>query len=261
MGRWLELVRTASRPPLWLDDTAYTTRLLTEGTAPWLDAAALTSWRRKALQLLNPDVAVIDVAALARAWPNRQGILQDEVFLAHLGDVTRALRGSTDKPLALSLPAPAVWPALVEELSQGDCELDVEAIDDLTGDMARLLRSQSENGIDVVLLREGTISAGLLAARLDLYTSLTNTAHHYRWDIGLHAPAGVPAELGAFDFAIAPAGALGVELGPQFWNGTAPLPAHRTGFHFATIPVDAQPAQVLAQLESRREHVIRGGLI
>ncbi|HVO46812.1 MAG TPA: hypothetical protein VMT29_10805 [Steroidobacteraceae bacterium] len=251
MGRWLERVRTASRPPLWLDDTAYASALLAQGKPPWRDAAAVVAWRRKAMQLLKPDVAVIDVAALGRAWPHRADLLQEPAFRDHLGEITRALRASTDKPLALSLPAPAAWRAQVAESIQCEWELDVEAIDDLAGDMAGLLRSQSESGIDAVLLREAAISAEQCALHLDLYSSLTNTAHHYRWDIGLHAPGGVPADLAAFDFAIAPAGALGVELGPQFWAGDAAQPAIGGAFHFATVPADAQPSQVLARLESR----------
>jgi len=251
MGRWIETLRTATRPPLWLDDTTYASRLFAGDAPPWLDAAALAGWRRKALLLLNPDVAVLDVRGLARAWPDKgTTLLNDRGFIAHLTDVTRVLRASTDKPFALDLPAPATWLKMAQGSLTGEGNLDEDEIDAVAGDMARLLRAQSEAGIDAVLLREEVLDPEQLASRIGCYTSLTNTAHHYRWDIGIHTPGGVPITLGSFDFAIACRGATGVELGIEFWNGADAPAIDGDGFYFATIPANAQPAQVLARVNS-----------
>ena len=243
-------MRTATRPPLWLDDTTYASRLLAGGMPPWLDAAALTGWRRKALQLLRPDVAVLDVRGLARAWPHKGALVNDPAFIDHLREVARLMRASTDKPFALDLPAPATWLKMAQGSLSSEGKLDEDELDDLAGDLARLLRAQREAGIDAVLLREEVLDPEQLAARLDCYISLTNTAHHYRWPIGIHTPGGVPKSLGSFDFAIARRGATGVELGIEFWNGATAPAIQGNGFYFATIPADAQPAQVIARLES-----------
>ena len=228
MVRWLERARSA-KPPIWLHDTAYTYRLLAGDPQVWLDPAAFAQWRRKSLQLLNPDVAVLDVGGLARAWPHKTDCIRDTAFLRHVTELLHVLRASTDKPLALDLPPPAIT------------DLDEDAIDDLAAAMARLLRAQNEAGVEVILLREP-------GPRLDLYTSLTNVAHHHRWDIGIHTPAATPPHLGSFDFAVAPQSAAGVELGADFWRG-APPPSIATGcFYFVPIPPDAQPEHVLARL-------------
>ena len=230
MVRWLEKARSAKRP-VWLHDTAYTHRLLAGDPKVWLDPAAFAQWRRKSLQLLNPDVAVLDGAGLAQAWPHKTDFIRDTAFVQHVTELLRALRASTDKPLALDLPAPAIT------------GLDEDAIDDLAADIARLLRAQSEAGLDVILLREP-------GPRLDLYTSLTNVAHHHRWEIGIYTPAATPPNLGSFDFAIGPHPAAGVELGSDFWQG-APAPCIATScFYFVPIPSDAQPEHVLARLRT-----------
>lgn len=226
--RWLEKARSSKRP-VWLHDTAYTYRLLAADPQVWLDPASFAQWRRKSLQLLNPDVAVLDVAGLARAWPRKTDFIRDTAFVQHVTELLHVLRASTGKPLALDLPPPALT------------GLDEDAIDDLVADMARLLRAQSEAGMEVILLREP-------GPRLDLYTSLINVAHHHRWEIGIHTPTAAPPNLGSFDFAVGPQPAAGVELGSDFWQG-APAPSIATScFYFVAIPPHAQPEYVLARL-------------
>src|SRR5256885_5582144 len=68
MGAWLALLAETVRPPLWLDDAAYSARLLAGGSPPWLEVSALVSWRRRVQTLLNASVSVLDVAPLADAW-------------------------------------------------------------------------------------------------------------------------------------------------------------------------------------------------
>jgi hypothetical protein len=232
--RWLTNPTRSTRP-LWLNDTDYTYQLLANGPDAWLNPTAFAQWRRQALKLLNPGVAVLDVAGVAQAWAAAAAstnLLRDPAFMSHLSALLRVLRDSTDEPLALYLPPPP--PKILS---------DEDKMDDLAGDMARLLRAQSEAGIDIVLLREP-------GPDLSYYTSLTNTAHHYRWDIGIHTPAGAPSNLGTFDFAVAPVAAAGVQLGSAFWEG-APAPTLEAGhFYFTEVPADASPEHVLVRLGS-----------
>src|ERR1700760_1624981 len=98
MGRWAELIEAAGRRPLWLDDTKYTAGLLGKGSAPWLRVAEWANWRRTALKLLNPDVAVLDVSAAAEAWAVEHPealLLSDPGLQAHLREVLLGLRAVT----------------------------------------------------------------------------------------------------------------------------------------------------------------------
>ena len=114
MGAWLDLLARDDGPPLWLDDTAYSGRLLAGGRVPWLDPTGLVGWRLKALALLKPSLAVLDVGALAAAVASRRPdhhraasgaaaalaeLLATEELARHGAGALRGLRASTRQPL------------------------------------------------------------------------------------------------------------------------------------------------------------------
>ena len=266
MGRWLDSIKTAGPRPLWLDDTPYTSRLLANGIAPWTNVAQWANWRRTALKLLEPDIAVLDMTAAALAWaaacPNvlagqtdaagrLRALLCDQGLQTHLRELLQALRAVTSKPLALSMFSPQRW---LEELDvSGSSDHGEDAVEDAAADMSRSLRALSEGGLDAILIREGHIPVSQVFGRLSCYGSLINVARHYRWDVGILLPGGAPASCPGVDFIVAPADAVGLLLDPSFWRG-GPPPENLTqaGFVFAEIPPDADAREVLEQLGKLR---------
>jgi hypothetical protein len=67
MAALLKCLACAPRPLQWLDDTAYSERLLGAGRI-WLDPAALILLRRKEAALLRPDVGILPIEAIDRTW-------------------------------------------------------------------------------------------------------------------------------------------------------------------------------------------------
>ncbi|MDB6087896.1 MAG: hypothetical protein JWN85_680 [Gammaproteobacteria bacterium] len=261
MGRWLDRLASGARS-VWLSDTAYTARVLMNGAVTWMDPGALVQWRRKTLQLLNPDVAVLDLLALAKGWspapgapPNDSGlrtVLGNEQFAAYARDLLRALRVSTDKPLALDMPSPRKWLTICPGLGAGEGVAEDDMIEDLAGETARFLRLQGDAGLDVILLHEDDVPAAQIGPLLACYKSLVNTARHFRWDLGVHLPHAHPAPVKHFDFVIAPRDAAGIELLEAFWQGEDAPPATPGSFYYAEIPESAQPSEVLERLRSLR---------
>ena len=77
MGAWVKMVVTAPQPPLWIDDTAYTSRLLLGGRSPWLDVAMCMNWRQRAIKLLRPSLAVLYVVRWLLTMCLRTGRLRE----------------------------------------------------------------------------------------------------------------------------------------------------------------------------------------
>jgi hypothetical protein len=276
MGRWLDAVRSQTRRLIWLDDTAYTARLFANGRAPWLDPGAWVGWRKRALQLLEPDIAVLDVTECATHWLERDAkllalvrstsepggplrtLLSDDRLHSHLVHLLRALGATTDKPLALTIHSPRRWLVELYRRTFADqVEPNEDEIEDAAGDISRLLRALSDAGSDVLLLQEEHLPPARIGAWLDCYGSIVNVARHYRWDVGAYLPGGAPANIGELSFAIAPADGsvrtLGLAVDREFWEG-APAPGATVSdqFLYATIPVDAQPNSVLERLKELR---------
>jgi hypothetical protein len=266
MGRWLDSIKAAGRRPLWLDDTQYTSRLLANGAAPWTNVAEWANWRRTALKLLEPDVAVLDVTAAALAWTDARptvlagqteaagrlrALLCDQGLQAHLRELLQALRALTSKPLALSLISPQRW--LTDLDVSGARDHGEDAVEDAAADMSQSLRALSEGGLDAILIREDRIPVSHVLGRLSCYGSLINVARHYRWDVGILLPSGAPASCPGVDFIVAPGDVAGLLLDPSFWRG-GPPPENLTqaGFVFAEIPADAEAREVLEQLGKLR---------
>jgi len=113
---------------LWLDDVAYSARLLAMPSTAWFDVAALTAFRRKGASLLQSDVTVVPIGAVMEAVARADGDLLAEMrakkravapLRTLLGDgrlrsiavdVAAALCGTLNsKPLVASIPSPRRW--------------------------------------------------------------------------------------------------------------------------------------------------------
>lgn len=277
MGAFLDLLKRKPQA-LWLDSHAYCEKLLAGGSAPWLDAASFVAWQRKALGLLKPDVAVLPLAPVVKAWLASHAdlreamaaksratyplkiLLADEPLRAHLVELARGLRaGVAGLALALVLPSPRAWAALAYQQAHAQpVEIGEDEADSASVYVADFLRIFGESGVDALLLEESPQTEPANAAEAGWYQSVINLARHYRWDVGLHLPlsrgeAGVGAGL---DFIIAPrpqAGtACGLSLAPEFWSGVMPPPRADGGFVYAEIPSAVQPETVLVRLETLR---------
>ncbi|MGH8443694.1 MAG: hypothetical protein ACREVL_00445, partial [Solimonas sp.] len=89
------------------------------------------------------------------------------------------------------------------------------------------------------------------------YQPVLNVAAHYRWSVGLAAPAGRYAGTEApLDFIVAPRtlpGRYAASLVPSaFWSGGDAPDCPSGGFRYAGIPGDAQPETVLQRLAALR---------
>ena len=270
MAAWLELLTACTEPPLWLDDTAYTGRLLAGGRVPWLDVTGLIGWRLKAATLLKPSLATLDVGAIAAAFvaasPARRAALAGHrgptgplaAMLAavdlreHVAEVLQGLRRSFQVPLAIVMPSPRAWPALAYSNAFGERPvIGADETDDASVQMADFLRTFGATGVDVLLLTDDATSRPRTQEEVDWYQSVLNVGRHYRWDIGLKTPETPAGGEAGFDFLIAPKGARGVDVGDAFWDTDAGGPSVGSGgFLYARIPEDEAPERVLARLAS-----------
>lgn len=276
MAALIERMRNATRPVLWLDDAAYSTRLLGCGAAVWLDPAALIAFRRKATGLLRPDVIVLPVAEVVAAWLQTNAglrgsmaakkrsvaplrtLLADEGLRATLVELAAAMRSAFPaSPLALSLPSPRKWVNQAYRAAfEGSAGVAVaaEEADAAAVYVAEFLRSFGQAGVDSVLLEESAEAEPASAAEIDWYRPVINLAGHYRWDLGVHLPvaAAFSGEMQGADYVIAPRAFAGVPGGiatpPEFWSGADAPALAGGGFRFASIPPDAVPEQVLDRL-------------
>ncbi len=269
MGAWLDLLSASPTPPLWLDDTDYSGRLLANGRIPWLEATALIGWRRQAVSLLKPSLMILDVgrvvAAFAASAPEvlvassasrrstgpLEALLGAEALRRHLAEVVQGLRQSVKLSVALVMPSPRAWPGIAYQNAFGaTTAVGDDETDEASVCIAGFLRSFAEVGVDVLLLVDDQDTRPRDANAVDLYQSVLNVARHYRWDVGLKTPE-VPAGDTGFDFMIAPEGAVGVDLAAAFWDVDGQVPAIAPDrFRYAQVPEDAAPERVLARLEA-----------
>ncbi len=276
MPAFMDLL-SASRKPLWLDYSDYAGVLMSKGSVPWLDIAALIAWQRKAQGLLKSDVMAFPLAAVCAAWldahPDLRSamasktrtvfavktLLADESLRAHLLELARGLRACfADLPLALVCPSPQLWTGLAYQQAHGaDTEVEDDDADSAAVYIADFLRSFGDAGVDVLLLQEAGDGNPTSAEALALYQPVLNIAAHYRWAVGLYAPAGVNGAGGsALNFVVAASAQPGVASGcivpSGYWSGTAAPECPPAGFRYATIPADAQPELVLQHLTGLR---------
>lgn len=280
MPKILEQLTGAGRVPLWLDDLAYSERLLAQGRTPWHDAAEYVAYRRKAQGLLRSDFVVLPIGAFAEYWvathadlkaamasktraivPVRT-LLADEGLRAQLVEILRGLRAAiSSAPLVLAIPSPRAWVGTAYRQAFGaDAEIEVggDEADACAVYVAEFLRSFGDSGVDGVLMEELAGAEPANAEELGWYQPVFNIAAHYRWDIGVRLPTatGFSGDATGLQFVIAPRAIPGVAhgfaLGDAFWSGetAAALPAG--GFRFATVPADAVPEKVLERLATLR---------
>ncbi len=268
----------AAAPLLWLDDAAYTERLLAGGRTPWLDSAEYVAFRRKAQGLLRAELRAVPLAGFLRAWvaahPALVGamsaksravyparvLLADEGLRAHLVETLSGLRAAfAGTPLVLGLPSPRAMVTMAWQMAFGaDARVEVgeDEADSCAVYLAEFLRSFEGCQVDALLLDEPAGAGTVTADTLAWYQPVLNVARHYRWDVGLRLPDDVVFEGEATDLqfviaAHAVGGAVHLRcLSDTFWSGAAPV---ETGpHHFATVPVDAVPETVLARLAALR---------
>ncbi|MGQ0619814.1 MAG: hypothetical protein ACT4QA_07850 [Panacagrimonas sp.] len=274
------IANSGNKPALWLDDTAYSDRLLASGRTPWQDGAEYVAFRRKAIGLLKPDFNVVPVAAFANAWvaahpdlraamagkkraiaPVRS-LLADERLRAHLVETLRGLRAAfAGQPLVLAIPSPRAWVSEAYRLAFGadaDVEVGGDEADACAVYVAEFLRSFGESGVDGLLLEEIEGAEPASAEELGWYQPVMNIAGHYRWDLGVRLPtaAAFSGSAGGVQFVIAPKSVAGAAngrvLGESFWSGEAAMVAPAGGFRFASVPADAIPEKVLERLATLR---------
>jgi len=273
------LERLRDGPLLWLDDTAYSSRLLGQDPEIWLDVGGVVAFRRKAVSLLRPDVIAVPVdevvAALllkapelfagtkTRAIAPLRRLLADEDLRAVLADLVRALRSAFPAgPLALTMPSPRKWIGDAYRAAFGtdeDIGVGAEEADSGAVYVAEFLSSFGDAGVDCVLLVESVESEPASAAEIAWYQPVINVARHYRWDLGVYLPtAGAfSGDISGVDFVVAPRPLAGVPAGaitpPEFWAGADAPAVPPGGFRFARIPPDAVPERVLERLTMLRQ--------
>lgn len=280
MSGLVTTLQASDTPLLWLDDAAYTERLLANGHTPWLDSGEYVAYRRKVQGLLAADVRAVPLTDFLRAWAKShealvssmaaksrpvfpaRTLLADDALRAHLVETLAGLRSAfADAPLVLALPSPCAMVRFAWQLAFGEnAEVEVggDETDSCAVYLAEFLRSFESVGVDALLLEEATGAGPVTAERLDWYQPVLNVARHYRWDIGIQLPAGVDAEdgLSALSFVVgaqAWEGAVHVVRVPErFWE-TGTLENARDGQHrFATVPPDGVPETVLERLSALR---------
>ena len=278
MAALLERLRDRTQL-LWLDDTAYSTRLLGHNPDIWLDVGEVVAFRRKAVALLRPDVIALPVdevvSALMRKTPELfmgtktraiaplRKLLADQHLRAVLVDLVHALRSAFPaSPLALTIPSPRKWVGDAYRVAFGasdDISVGAEETDASAVYVAEFLSSFGDAGVDCVLLVESADSEPASAAEIAWYQPVINVAKHYRWDLGIYLPIAstFSGEVSGADFVIAPRALAGVPAGAitplEFWTGAEAPAVTPGGFRFARIPPDAIPEQVLERLVVLRQ--------
>jgi hypothetical protein len=264
VGAWLDLLDAATEPPLWLEDTAYSARLLVRGVIPWLNTTSLVNFKLKAFALLKPSVFALDVGLLVAAFSTSkvvlgsaapppapieafEALLSNEELKRHVSSVLLALRQSVRAPLALCMPSPRAWPAKMASGNESP-PLGSDEVDQASLIMASFLRSFAGSAADSLLLNDDAASQPTSTEQLEQYQSVVNVGRHYGWDLGFRVPT-TPVGRGDFDFLVAPKGECGVDVGDAFSGPDAPLvTVPQGGFLFAQVPERATPELVMQRL-------------
>jgi len=249
MGPFLESVRAAGLPLVWIESTEFSERRL---GSPWLDGAALVAWHQKMQGLVRSDVIAVPVGRICAAWTAAHpalaqaalgAVLRHDGLGGHIARVAWNLRAAfAGRSLALRLPAPRLWSDAEPAAADG-----VRALADFADGLP-------EGGIDALLIDEGATSE----QALEVYRPLLRVCARRGWDAGIRCTGGQPLGAAAgFGFVIAPrivatVGA-GLVLPPSFWSGAPPFPP-RPGesFYYVEVPGDAQPSRLLERLAALR---------
>lgn len=273
-------IRAAASPMLWLEDATYAGQLLAGGRTPWLDATEYVAFRRKAQNLLRPDLNAVPLVGFLRAWVTARAdvreamaarkravfpvrtLLADDGLRSQLMQTLSGLRAAfSASPLVLRLPSPRALVCEAWRLAFGrQAEVDVGAdeIDSCAVYVAEFLRSFGASEVDGLLLDESIGTEPANAEELGWYQPVINIATHYRWDLGLHLPdgSGYAGAATAMAFVIAPrpieAGLWIPALPPTVWDSPAPFTPAAGPARYLEVPTDAVPEQVLVRLAELR---------
>lgn len=278
MGKLMASIQAENSPFLWLDDYAYTAKLLANGQAPWLDSAAFVAWRQKAIGLLKPSINLLSLEPLILAWlthnpalrenmsakkravvPARV-LLADTAFREHVAELLNGLKAALPSlPLVIAIPSPRALVPLAYRLAHGaEAAKNVEVGEDETDAcamyLADFLRTFGEANVDALLLSESADHEPSSDEELAWYQSVWNLAEHYRWDVGIGFADGREftgsAPTLSFLITAQPCGSTrqGIHVDASFWQGQAAPTLGEHHFLALTIPVDAVPEDVLARL-------------
>lgn len=270
----------AMHPLLWLDDMAYSERLLASGHADWLDTADVVAFRRKATGLLGLDVVVLPVDVVARAWldvkpelrlamaakeravaPLRL-LLADPGFRGKLDEFVRALRAALHgRPVVLLMSSPRKWIGDAYRVAFGEAaqvSIGPDQVDSSAVYVAEFLRTFGESGVDSVLMQEATGAGSRSFEEIAWFQPVINVARHFRWDLGLQFAddSEFVGEVRGLSFAVArlplPGCVAGLSVPAEFWSGAPPPAVPAGGFLYSVIPADGVPEQVLERIGAFR---------
>lgn len=264
---------SAASPPVWVDGTAYTAKLLAGGAPPWLDADTCAQWLNKGQGLLKSAARVVPVEQIIRAWLEANAglaadmdaksrsiyplkvLLGDAGLRGHVQNILRAL-GSGNVPMTLSVPSPRAWLGLAQQLAGRDINTDADSVDSAAMYVADWLREVADGGtdIDVILLVEAANDLPHSDDDLGLYGSVYNVAKHRQWQVGLQWPGNTQGRHDALAFTISddatPGGGLRLN-GGQWANGDKP-DLSAAAFYAVQIPAEDDPETVLQRLDALR---------
>jgi hypothetical protein len=263
---------------LWLDDHAYSARLLANDTPPLLSVADYLAWRRQAVTLLGSDVIELPLAPLCAAWLDAhpelvaamgtkqravaplRALLADTSLRTHLAAIASALRlAFAARPLMVVLPSPAYWIGIAGERANvaagdiGQREIDAGSVY-----VAEFLRTFGETGIDGIVLRENAAHPPSAPEEISWYGPVFNVAGHFRWKTGVLLPGDTALERvpESVDFAIARSPLRDVTtallLPPSIWTDDTPPAVGPADFCYAEVPPDTAPERVLKVIDALR---------
>jgi hypothetical protein len=247
---------------LVIDHDAYATAVLRQGgEIPWNDLAALTGHFGQVHALLDPDAVFVDAAAFydahlaatpdlvsAMRERSRTGyalrtMLGDESAVERLVLTVRTLADATRRPVVLSVPSPARWLMRAHHRAGTDLdEVSDDHADSASMYLAEWLGRLGSPPLGLVLLDARALSGDSATLespeKLNGYSSLTNVARHFDWELAVR-----------FDSWVDMAGPAGraVVLPEAFWHGEGEIPRYGVQLVLATIPADALPETVLTR--------------
>lgn len=264
--RWLGEGGRALR---WIEFEAYAQRVFANATPDWyrdaskyaagiMQAQGVVGSECLSIDLLAPFMARHPQARTAAEVVDALGDAEGFAFIEQgLGALLHRFEQRMDVFLKLVLP--------FDLLCDGDAGavVDFNDLDDVATAMTALVRRLADRPLAGIVLekRHGTAFSD---DEIDAYEPLLSAARHYGWRTALAMPAARDAvpDTRTLDLdllllpqmpasALAQAGGGGVRLGggltDDFWTGSAE-PGMGAVLHYGTIPADATPESVIANL-------------
>ncbi len=242
-------------PRLWIDGTAFGTRVLRGGENPWRVPEQLGLFHRELSSLLSLEVVDIDVEPALDTFVATNSLAIDrndsaalEMLLGRSDLAALLSRGIETvvgvmggRPLGLSLPGPGRLAG--HYLSAA--AIDENVIDDLSLALTVLARRILRPGVGLLRVSESDPRA------LEFMAPLINLAAHYECTslLVLRGEAASSARPYDFDFVYretSPTAGEGAVLPPEYWRAGNERP--RGASLYVEVPADCVPETVLAKL-------------